>query len=72
MAVITGGNVIRNTTQAPGTSTRIYPHNGAPTAGTTYAGIITVGQFVEDVATGNLYEYTEPTGTPTFTRRDTV
>lgn len=72
MAVIDGGNVILNTTQTEGSATRRYPNNGAPTAGTTYAGIIQVGEFVEDVTTGDLYEYTEPTGTPTYTRIDTV
>ena len=72
MAVISGGNVIRNTTQTPGSKTRIYTHSGAPVAGTTLAGVITPGQFVEDSATGDLYEYTEPAAVPTFTRRDTV
>lgn len=71
MAVIDGGNVIINNQQTEGSATRRYPHNGAPT-GTTYAGIIQPGEFVEDVVTGNLYEYTEPSGTPTFTRIDTV
>lgn len=73
MAVIDGGNVIENEGhQTEGSRTRRYPFNGVPTAGTTYDGIIEVGQFVEDVTTGDLYEYTEPTGTPTFTRIDTV
>lgn len=73
MAVIDGGNVIQNEGhQTEGSRTRRYPHNGAPTAGTTYAGIIQIGEFVEDVTTGDLYEYTEPSGTPTYTRIDTV
>lgn len=73
MAVITGGNVIRNAGhQAEGTVTRVYPNHGAPVAGTTYAGIIQPGEFVENVDNGQLFEYTEPAGTPTFTRVDTV
>lgn len=73
MAVIQGGNVILNSDRRiEGSATRVYPHTGVPTAGTTYAGIIQIGEFVQDVATGNLYEYTEPTAVPTFTRIDTV
>lgn len=73
MAVIDGGNVITNVGhQIEQSVTRRYPFNGVPTAGTTYAGIIQVGEFVEDVLTGNLYEYTEPAAAPTFTRIDTV
>jgi hypothetical protein len=73
MAVIDNGEVIQNADkQTEGSVTRVYPHNGAPTAGTTYDGIIQVGEFVEDVVTGNLYEYTEPAAVPTFTRIDTV
>lgn len=72
MAVINGGNVIINNQQIAGSVTRRYPFDGVPTAGTTYDGIIQVGEFVEDMETGDLYEYTEPTGTPTFTRIDTV
>lgn len=80
MPVITGGNIIRNVgdggvvRQTPGSKPRMLPWNGVPTGGATptYAGIVTVGDLVVDVTTGNVYEYTEPTGTPTFTRRDTV
>lgn len=73
MAVIEGGNVIiQADKQTPGSVTRRYSSSGAPVAGTTYDGIIQPGEFVEDVTTGNLYEYTEPGGTPTFTRIDTV
>jgi hypothetical protein len=78
MAVITGGNIIRNTTQIAGSKARLLPSEGAPVAGTTYAGQLTVGDLVVDVATRNVYEYTEPltgttpTPTPTFTRIDTV
>lgn len=73
MAVIDGGNVIENTGhQIERSVTRRYPFNGVPTAGTDYDGIIQVGEFVEDVLTGDLYEYTEPAATPTFTRIDTV
>lgn len=73
MPVIDNGNVIENEGhQTEGSRTRRYPHNGVPTAGTTYDGIIEIGQFVEDMLTGDLYEYTEPAGTPTFTRIDTV
>lgn len=73
MAVITGGNVIKNAGhQAEGTVTRVYPTHGAPVAGTTYAGVIQVGEFAQDVDTGFLYEYTEPAAVPTFTRIDTA
>lgn len=71
MAVIQGGSIIPDNS-SPGTKTRRYTISGAPVAGTTLAGIVQVGEFVQDVDTGNLYEYTEPTGTPTFTRIDTV
>lgn len=73
MAVIEGGNVILNSDRRiEGSATRVYASNGAPVAGTTYDGIIQVGEFVQDVTNGNLYEYTEPAATPTFTRVDTV
>lgn len=73
MAVIDNGEVIANADkQTPGSVTRVYPHNGEPVAGTTYADIIQVGEIVEDVEAGALYEYTEPEGAPTFTRIDTV
>lgn len=71
MAVIEGGNIITGN-QIPGSARRPFAISGAPVAGTTLDGIIAVGDFVQDVDTGNLYEYTEPTGTPTFTRIDTV
>lgn len=71
MAVIEGGNIIPDGS-APGTKTRRYTVHGAPVAGTTLAGTVKVGDFVQDVDTGDLYEYTEPTGTPTYTRIDTV
>lgn len=70
--VIQGGNIIKGGKVAEGTIKRPHPNAGAPVAGTTLAGIIAVGEFVQDTATGNLYEYTEPAGTPTYTRRDTV
>lgn len=73
MAVIVGGNVIKNAGhQIQGSVTRRYPFNGVPVDGTTYDGIIQVGEFVEDVLTGDLYEYTEPAAVPTFTRIDTA
>lgn len=72
MAVITGGNIIRNTTQIEGSKPRLLPNNGVPVAGTTYAGLIAVGDLVVDVLTENVYEYTEPAAVPTFTRVDTV
>lgn len=73
MAVIANGAVIQQADkQTERSTTRVYPHHGVPTDGTTYAGIIQIGEFLEDVDTGNLYEYTEPSGTPTYTRIDTV
>lgn len=57
MAVITGGNVIRNTTQAPGTKPRMLSSVGAPVAGTTYAGQLVHGDLVVDVDTRNVYEH---------------
>jgi hypothetical protein len=72
MAVITGGNIIRNgARQIEGSKPRMYPWAGVP-AGTTYAGLVAVGDLVVDVTTGNVYEYTEPAAVPTMTRRDTV
>lgn len=72
MAVITGGNIIRNTTQTPGSAPRLLPSNGAPVAGTTYAGLVVAGDLVVDQLTGDVYEYTEPADVATFTRVDTV
>lgn len=71
MAVIQGGNIIPDNS-SPGTKTRRYCISGAPVAGTTLDGIVQVGEFVQDVDTGNLYEYTEPAEEPTFTRIDTA
>ncbi|MGL5908602.1 MAG: hypothetical protein ACRCZP_01290 [Phycicoccus sp.] len=71
MPVITGGNVIRNTTQTPGTKPRMLSWSGVPT-GTTYAGVVAVGDLVCNVLTGHVYEYTEPAAVPTYTRVDTV
>lgn len=71
MAVITGGKILKGGVVAPGTIRRPYPVSGAPT-GSTLAGTVAVGDFVQDVNNGNLYEYTEPGAVPTFTRRDTV
>lgn len=71
MAVIEGGNIIPDGS-SPGTKTRRYTVSGEPVAGTTLDGIIQVGEFVQDVDNGNLYEYTEPDETPTYTRIDTV
>lgn len=72
MAVIQGGNIIKNNKQIEGSKPRMLPWSGVPVGATTYAGLIAVGDLVVDVTTGNVYEYTEPTGTPTYTRRDTV
>ncbi|GEM_PF-3129247 len=72
MAVIEGGNVISGGVVMETTGPRIFSGNGAPTAGTTYAGQIQVGDLYVDKTTDNVYEYTEPVGTPTFTRIDTV
>ena len=71
MAVIEGGNIITGN-RIEGSARRPYAITGAPVAGTTLSGTIQVGDFVQDVATGNLYEYTEPAGTPTVTRIDTA
>lgn len=70
MAVITGGTIIKNNRQIEGSKPRMLPWVGAP-SGPAYAGLA-AGDLVVDVTTGNVYEYTEPTGTPTFTRVDTV
>lgn len=72
MAVIEGGNIITGGNVMPTTGPRTYKGNGAPVAGTTYAGKLTVGDLYIDVATNNVYEYTEPAAVPTFTRVDTV
>lgn len=71
MAVIEGGTIVTGNAIA-GSTTRRYAISGAPTAGTTLAGTIAAGEFVQDVDTGDLYEYTEPAAVPTFTRIDTV
>lgn len=57
MAVISGGNIIRNTTQTPGSKPRMLSTQGAPVAGTTYTGQLTHGDLVADVDTRNVYEY---------------
>ena len=72
MAVISGGNVITGGVVMAGTGPRILRGHGAPVAGTTYAGKLTVGDLYLDVDNNNVYEYTEPAGAPTFTRVDTV
>lgn len=66
MAIIEGGNVIP-ANPAGGERVRVYPGSGAPVGGTTYDGIIQVGEFYNDVDNDNLYEYT---GVDTFTRVD--
>lgn len=71
MAVIEGGNIITGN-RIEGSARRNYAITGAPVAGTTLVGTIEVGDFLQDVATGNLYEYTEPAAVATFTRIDTV
>ena len=71
MAVIEGGNIITGNA-IEGSTQRVYAVSGEPTAGTTLDGTLVVGDLVQDVDTGNLYEYTEPDETPTFTRIDTV
>jgi len=70
MAVIEGGNIITGN-QIEGTARRPYAITGVP-GGTTLVGTVAVGDFVQNVATGHLYEYTEPADEPTFTRIDTV
>lgn len=71
MPIIEGGTVIP-ANPAGGEKPRTYYGSGAPVAGTTYADVIQVGEFYVDTVTGNLYEYTEPASTPTFTRIDTA
>lgn len=70
MAVISGGNVIHGGNVMPGP--RIVHGHGAPVAGTTYVGRRSIGDLYVDHDNGQVYEYTEPAGTPTFTRRDTI
>ncbi len=71
MAVIEGGNIITGN-QIDGSARRPYAITGVPVAGTTLAGTVAVGDVVQNVATGFLYEYTEPGAVPTFTRIDTA
>lgn len=71
MAVIEGGQIITGRA-IEGSTSRRYAITGAPVAGTTLAGVIAPGEFVQDVTTEDLYEYTEPAGAPTYTRIDTV
>lgn len=72
MAVIEGGNVITGGTIMETTGPNTFRGNGAPVAGTTYDGLIAVGDLFVDMVSGNVYEYTEPAAVPTFTRIDTV
>lgn len=71
MAVITGGNVIRGGVILVGSGPRKLHGTGAPT-GSTYSGVVAVGDLYIDQANDNVYEYTEPAAVPTFTRIDTV
>ena len=71
MAVIEGGTIITGNI-IEGSARRPYAHTGvpaAPIAGTILAHLV-AGDLVEDVDTGNVYEYT--TGPEAFTRVDTV
>ena len=72
MPVISGGNVITGGVVMAGTGPRVLHGHGAPVAGTTYVGKLTVGDLYVDQDNNNVYEYTEPAAVPTFTRRDTV
>ena len=72
MAVISGGNVITGGVVMENTGPRILHGTGAPSAGTTYDGFISAGDLYVNVANGQVYEYTEPDETPTYTRIDTV
>lgn len=72
MAVISGGNVISGGVVIEASKPRTFYGQGAPVAGTTYDGQIAIGDFYVDTDNGNLYEYTEPAATPTYTRIDTV
>lgn len=71
MSVIEGGNIITGNA-IEGSVQRVYAVTGVPVAGTTLVGTVVVGDRVEDVDTGFLYEYTEPLDVATFTRIDTV
>jgi hypothetical protein len=72
VGIIEGGNVITGGNVIPGSGPRVLRGHGAPVAGTTYAGTIGVGELYVDVDTEDLYEYTEPDETPTYTRVDTI
>jgi hypothetical protein len=72
MAVISGGNVITGGVVMPNTGPRVLRGSGAPVAGTTYSGTVAAGDLYVDDANNNVYEYTAPGGTPTYTRIDTV
>lgn len=72
MGVIEGGNVITGGLVLPGTGPLIFRGSGAPVAGTTYVGHLTVGDLYFDVATNDVYEYTEPAAVATWTRIDTT
>ena len=69
MAVIEGGNVITGGVVMETTGPRVYHGTGAPVGGTTYDGQIVAGDLYIDVATDNVYEFTD---VDTFTRIDTV
>ena len=72
MAVIEGGNVITGGVVIEGAAMRPHAQTGVPAtpiAGTVLAHIA-AGDLVEDVDSGNVYEYT--TGPEAFTRVDTV
>lgn len=72
MSVISGGTVISGGVVMEETGPRLFRGHGAPVAGTTYDGQIVEGDFYIDMDNLNVYEYTEPTATPTYTRIDTV
>lgn len=70
MAVITGGKVIR-ANPAGQEKPRTYYGQGVPDANT-FSDVRQVGEFYVDTDNSNVYEYTEPGGTPTWTRIDTA
>lgn len=72
MAVIEGGNVITGGVVMETTGPRVYKGSGAPVAGTTYDGLIDVGDLYLDVVSNNVYEFTSPASVDTFTRIDTA
>lgn len=72
MAVIEGGTILSGGVVMEGVVRRPFAVQGAPVAGTTLAGVVAVGDLVVNVANGQVFEYTEPGSSPTFTRIDTV